>query len=183
MSLIAEYTGKSTLTSFIIEELETLGSGHVLKFYCKSQDKDRNSFAAIARSLIGQAVAQDKAILPYVFEQSATSGERQLKSIAKTKDILEICLKSLNDVYIVIDGLDECESVEKRNIANWFKEKTLSLQDEGVNIRCLFSCQSDEVTNKLLRAIPSFDIGGSGLTKDIKTFCTIEGGSRSFHRT
>jgi hypothetical protein len=155
--------------------LLALGSAHVLRFYCKTKDKDRDSFVALARTLIGQALLQDDSVLPYIFEQSATSGERPLSTITLSKKILETCLKSLDNVYIVIDGLDECESVERRVIATWFKDKTLALQDEGINIRCLFSCQSDEVTSKVFKNIPSFDIGGDGLARDIRTFCTVEG--------
>jgi hypothetical protein len=80
----------------------------------------------------------------------------------------------MKSAYIIIDGIDECSPADKKGIATFFKTLTRSLQDDCVDVRCMFSCQSDEDTARLFRGIPALDIVGDGLNKDIKNFCKIE---------
>jgi hypothetical protein len=87
-----------------------------------------------------------------------------------------MALKSLGQVYLVIDGLDECNVNEKSAIASWFKTVVSSeLQDDRTHIRCLFPSQIDRETGKLLKLVPRFSIGDVGLARDIRVFCQIEG--------
>lgn len=166
--------GKSTLASFVIETLRGLSSANVLFFFCKNGDKDRDSFIGLARALIGQVVVQNDAILSYVAEESSRSCERTLTAIKNAQKILETCLRSLTNVYVVIDGLDECRPGEKRTVVSWFTKLSSGLQNDGINFRCLFSSQSDEETSKLFRGIPSIQVDGDGLFRDIRTYCKIE---------
>ena len=103
--------------------------------------------------------------------QASTSNERPLRTIKPSQEILEACLRSLKSVYIIIDGIDECNSADKKLIATFFKAL---VQDDNIDVRCLFSCQSDEDTPKLFRSMPALDIVGDGLKNDIKNFCNIE---------
>jgi hypothetical protein len=146
----------------------------VLYFYCKSHDQSRNSFQAILRAFIDQTVAKDSSALQYLLDQASTCGERPLRTLKRSQEILETCLRNLKSAYIIIDGIDECNSADKKAIATFFRTSIPSLQDDGIDVRCIFSCQSDEDTARLFRGIPALDIVGDGLNKDIKNFCKIE---------
>jgi hypothetical protein len=161
------------LASFIIDHLEQKPST-VLYFYCKSHDQSRNSFQAVLRAFIDQAVTKDLAALQYLLDQASTCGERPLRTLKRSQEIFETCLRNLKSAYIIIDGIDECNSADKKAIATFFKTSIRSMQDERVDARCIFSCQSDEDTARLFRGIPALDIVGDGLNKDIKNFCKIE---------
>lgn len=126
------------------------------------------------RTLIDQTVTKDPAVLQYLLIEASTCGERPLRTLKRSQEILETCLKTLKAAYVVIDGIDECSSADKKTIATFFKASVNSLQDDGIDIRCMFSCQSDEDTAKLFRGIPALDIVGDGLKKDINNFCKIE---------
>lgn len=113
-------------------------------------------------------------LIPYAYEESLKSVEKPLRTVKLAKKILDVAVKSLNNIYIVIDGLDECDSAEKAIIASWFRELTHSANDEGVELRCLFSCQNDEITSKALRGMPSVHINARNLQNDLRIYCNRE---------
>lgn len=126
--------------------------------------------------MIGQIVLQNDSLVPYVYEKAATCGEKPLKTLKRSQDTLEVALKSLDNVYIVVDGLDECPPSEKEAIASWFQTLIHSMsEDDRANMRCIFLCQNDKETSKLFKGLPSVQIGSADLAGDIKTFCRIEG--------
>jgi hypothetical protein len=168
--------GKSTLASFIIETLRSVPSSSVLFFFCKHEDNDRDTFLAIARSLIQQAVVLggSEHILRYVLGESGQSLENTLTTTKDAEKILNICIQGLSKPYVVIDGLDECKPGEKRRIVSWFAGLASRLKDDGLEFRCLFSSQRDEETSKLYRGVPVINMEAEGLALDIKIFCNVE---------
>jgi hypothetical protein len=169
-------SGKTTLASFLIEHLRTIPSAHVLLFYCKHEDKNRNSFVALARAIISQAVTQNDSLLSYVYEEAATSGEKPLNTLKRSREILEVALKSLDKVYLIIDGLDECPPNEKKIIAPWLQTLVRSLsENDHAPMKCVFFSQSDKDTGKLFKGLLSVPICSADLNGDIVTFCKIEG--------
>lgn len=126
--------------------------------------------------MIGQIVIQNDSVLPYVYEEAATCGEKPLKTLKRSQEILERSLKSLDKVYIIVDGLDECPPSEKKTIASWFQTLVSSVsEDERVRMRCLFLSQNDKETGRLFKGLPSVSIRSEDLLGDIKKFCNIEG--------
>jgi hypothetical protein len=168
--------GKSTLASFVIGKLRSVPSSNTLFFFCKSGNDDRDTFLAIARSLIQQAVVQGNSehILPYVLEESAKSPENTLTTTKDAEKLLHICIRGLPSPYIIIDGLDECRPGEKRRVVSWFTGLRGRLHDDGVEFRCMFLSQRDEETSKLYLGVPVIPMECDDLALDIKTFCTIE---------
>jgi hypothetical protein len=144
-------------------------------FYCRNGDAVRDSFIAFSRALIKQILQQETDLLQYVYHECALSGERPLCSIKRAQTLLETCMKNLKNIYIVIDGIDECQPEEKRKIVSWVNSITRLLQDDGNKFRCLFSCQSDEETSNLFKNIPTVQVKGAGIAQDIQNFCIVEG--------
>lgn len=167
--------GKTTLASFLIEHLCTIPSAHVVFFYCKHEDKNRNSFVALARAIISQAVTQNDSLLSYVYEEAATSGEKPLNTLKRSQEILGVALKSLDKVYLIIDGLDECPPNEKKIIAPWLQTLVRSLsENDHAPMKCVFFSQSDKEIGKLFKGLLSVPIRSADLDGDIMTFCKIE---------
>jgi hypothetical protein len=170
-------TGKTVLASLIIEELQKLRSTHAITlgfFYCKHKDSQRSTFNAVARAILAQLLSQNEDLLPYLFEKASTSGEVVLESPALTKELLEIALKSSEKVYIILDGLDECDPREKKAIILWFQSVVTALPDtEPDSIRCLFVSQDDGEVGRLLSKIPAIRIKPEDIRADIETYATI----------
>jgi hypothetical protein len=92
-------------------------------------------------------------LLPYMFERAASSGHTVLQSLDLTEHLLEIALKSLEKVYVIIDGLDECDRKEKKKTILWFRAMIDNLAGtDPDNLRCLFFSQDDGEIGKLLEA-------------------------------
>lgn len=126
--------------------------------------------------MIGQIVSQNDSLLPYVYEEAATCGEKPLKTLKRSQEILENCLKSLNKAYVIVDGIDECPPSEKKTIASWFQTLVTSMsEDDPARMRCIFSSQNDRETGRLFKGLPSVVIKSADLLGDITTFCNIEG--------
>jgi hypothetical protein len=160
----------------VIETLRCVSPSNVLFFFCKNGDDDRDTFLAVARSLIQQAVVQGSAehILPYVLEESAKGLGTTLTTTRDAEKILNVCIQGLSSSYVVIDGLDECKPGEKRRLVSWFTGLARRLKDDGLGLRCLFSSQRDEETSKLYRGVPVINVESEGLALDIEKFCTME---------
>jgi hypothetical protein len=178
--LMRSVPGKTILTSLHIEEARQLSSIKVVFFYCKHHDLQRDSFLAVARSLLWQLLMNsvnpqldnDEGLLAYFYENASTSGKSLLNSINIAKDMLEIALRKFDKVYIILDGLDECQIKEKKLIASWFRSivDTIS-ENEPEAMRCLFVSQDDNDCGKLFSGIPITKISSIENSSDISAFC------------
>jgi hypothetical protein len=164
--------GKTVLTSVIIDHLQHTPGATVLYFYLRQDDAGRNTFTALARSLLHQALRYDDGLLIYLFDEATIAAETHLHSSKLAEKLLDTTLKALGKIYIVIDGLDECAEDAQRHIATWFKrfvEESASGQQQA---RCLFSSQDDQCTRSLLQIQPTITVRPEDNAKDIQHFCS-----------
>ncbi|OCL10848.1 hypothetical protein AOQ84DRAFT_425849, partial [Glonium stellatum] len=171
--------GKTILASRIIGTIQSLEKSNpisVVFFYCKHNDPERNTFCAIAKDILAQLLNANDGLLPYILEKAASSGHTVLQSLDLAKHLLEIALKSLEKVYVVIDGLDECERKEKKKITTWFREMIDDLAGtDSDNLRCLFFSQDDGEIGKLLAAKASIvKITAHDTKADIEKYISIQ---------
>ncbi len=75
-----DHVGKTILASLLIEEARKLPGVQVVFFYCKHGDSQRNTFLAVARSILLQLLRHNGSLLSYLFEAACTSGENSLDS-------------------------------------------------------------------------------------------------------
>lgn len=168
-----EYLGKTILTSLLVEELQKTPSTCVLFFYCKHGDQERNSFVSIARSLLGQLLKHNKDLLPYFYNCASESDTKTLTSISVAKNLLRVSFKSVSSIFIVLDGIDECDSDEIKNIIPWFQQEVESIDDNAPeDIRCLFISQDDQICRRLLKSTPTVKISSDDNAADIELYCT-----------
>jgi hypothetical protein len=162
------------LTSLIIEEAQRQSLVSVLYFYCKHKDPQRNTFVAVARALLAQLLVQNRAhdLLPFLHEEYLDSGEITLQSIQLCKTLLKTALESLPadaKIYIVIDGIDECDIQERRNILS-----TLTSIIEAGNhpgrLRGMFVSQDEPDIKSLLRTSFAMRITETDNEEDIREY-------------
>lgn len=169
--------GKTVLASVVIEESQRLRKEHpifVVFFYCKHRDPKRDNFTAVIRGMLVQILQQDDSLLPYLYEKASLSGEPVLESLTLAKELLETALKSLEKVYVIIDGIDECEKNERERIIMWFRSTIDSLPaNESESLRCLFLSQDDGVIGKLLSKTPVIRISLEDTSDDIRRYTTV----------
>jgi len=109
------FLGKTVLFSSVVDNVsKTFSDETLIFFYCKVNDVFRNTFDAIARSLILQILQADATCLVYLYEKMVTSGERHPSTAKLLSQMLEDILTNHNPIMICVDGLDECEEQERR---------------------------------------------------------------------
>ncbi|KAJ6150201.1 hypothetical protein N7471_001400 [Penicillium samsonianum] len=162
--------GKSVLASLITEKCRKATSQTTVWFYCRHGDKERNTFIALARSLISQLLQNDMDLLPYIYEKMCSRGEQILSSEVLAKDLLETLLKNCRGLYMIIDGVDECSQTEEKKIIQLLRSAIEISNNGACHTRSVFISQRDAVTTKLLHDLPTIAITSSHNRTDIIAF-------------
>jgi hypothetical protein len=162
------------LASLAIEEARKLPHTTVAFFYCKYGDESRNSFLAVARGILSQVLSSQRSnndLLLYVDERASCSGETVLSSSKLAKELLETVILSCKQIYIILDGLDECNRDERKEISTWFRQLVDGLpRKEMDTIRCLFVSQDDGYARKDLSMLPSIKLTATSNKSDIEMY-------------
>lgn len=159
-------SGKTTLASRIIDHLrsKTLGlEGLVVFFYFKHKvpEDTHGTSGEMFRALLAQLLTQDDALLEYMHQQCAEKSKSEVQLDSFLKDCTKHCLMNQKRVWIILDGLDECDEeyetnkVESQRVIKWLQEEVLC---EGGTIRLLISGQRDGRTETILSTYPEIGL-------------------------
>lgn len=148
-----------------------LDSTAVAFFYCKYQDEQKKTFRSIARAFLAQLLSQNEDLLPYLYDQCSVTGAVSLVSSEMCKELLEIALKTMPKTFIIIDGLDECDMVERKTILS-FLTSVIEKSDTPAKLRGLFISQDENDIRKHLRLAAALRLTENHNKRDIESFAT-----------
>lgn len=150
-------TGKTILTSLIIDEVDalrkkekkftTLAKAKMCYFYCQEDDEEHRTYLDILRGILHQMVDQDDYIVPYCAEKVGHVGNNRLANAEIAEGLIETFVDYSPRQYIIIDGLDECANTEIRLTSQFFMgqiercDNDNDLNNQG-HLRVLFMSQS-----------------------------------------
>ena len=119
-----------------------------------------------------QLVQQNEVLLAHVYERCCRSSEVSLETSAILKELIEVSLQTSRNVFVVIDGLDECESWEASKIVTLFKSIVRDNQQNSAGVyKILFVSQRDGSLDKLLSKVPVVALDdSSGHREDIHKY-------------
>jgi hypothetical protein len=103
------------LASAIIDRCNEM-QGSTAFHYCHEDDQTSNSAISILKGIAEQLIAQIPQLLPPCYKMYVSSGDRTLRSLAVATRLLEDICTILPKIYVVVDGLNECEHVERNQI-------------------------------------------------------------------
>jgi hypothetical protein len=171
--------GKTILTSLIIEEVQKIKpKPTVLFFYCKNGRPDRDNFHAIARSFLAQFIQQDKDLVQHFYKECYDHGEPVLTKPSEVERLLAFAFENCKSVYIILDGLDECERENRKSIVGWFRNLVENLPpSEPERFRCLFVSQDDGYARKDFEGLARIKVEVEDNKGDIEKYCQAESGS------
>ncbi|KAH7087771.1 C2H2 domain-containing protein [Paraphoma chrysanthemicola] len=107
--------GKTVLASAIIEECKGNPDFKTGYFYCHDGDPNNNTAIAILKGIVDQLLQQEvEDLLPQFYTKRTSSGDATLRSFQVAKRLLEDCCEILPKLFIVVDGIDECDAIERR---------------------------------------------------------------------
>jgi hypothetical protein len=139
---------------------ETRPLKRLIFFYCKYEDQNQNSLRAVLKAFLAQLIQIHGDILSHIYEEVSTSSELTLEALEFLKKLVGYALEGPNPIWIVIDGLDECDKREKKKILSWFKD-ILEAEECPGRIRLLVVSQDDGDIRKFLAKRPTMLLNGA----------------------
>lgn len=129
----------------------------------------------IFKELIGQFLRQKQELVPYCYDKRMTSGDVTLNSMSLVDVMLKVFIDAIPQVFIIIDGLDECQPVERKIVLTKLSELVHHC-DRGVpgKLRVLFVSQYSKDIQKCIPGDASVLPLSSGDSRaDIKEYVRI----------
>ena len=148
----------------------------VAYFYCKQGDSARDSCNGIFRAILTQLLEQNSDIISYFNNHQLAVTHDPLKS-AGLKALVETTFKVLGLVYLVIDGLDEIDRIERKEFFSIMLPLVKSQLKEGTGckIKLFISSRGEDDIRMNLDSIggtwrKSYEITGDDNHKDIASY-------------
>lgn len=159
--------------SSIVDEITaTSPTARVAFFYCKYNNVLRNSYQEIAKSLIAQLLHNNDDCLRYLYDMAVTSRERHPRTRNVLKELIGTMALLHRDLFIGIDGIDECELSERHLILSLVQD-LLKLSDTELNLKIfLASCKEKDIEESLQRSI-HLSLSSYHLNGDIRSYINI----------
>ena len=169
--------GKTVLASVIIEDClknntcEKNNPDETTYFYCKHAETEKSTSMAIFRGLLSQLIFQNRSMLPYCYEKTLAKGELTLTSAVTAQNLLELFLECSPRQYIVIDGLDECNAIERKLVLSFFNDiiRKYDSKDPG-KIRVLFVSQDEDDIKNALKSAAWISLAPGNIEHDLRIF-------------
>lgn len=135
----------------------------------------------ILKALIQQLLDKNDHLLPPCYTRCISSGEPVLRSLSQVKLLLEDLCAILSKTYFIVDGLDECEPVERKQVIDILMDVAGQCEknDPG-KLRLLFVSQNFTDIKRALhtssqtRPVPrTMQLGESDNKGDINAYVRI----------
>ncbi|XPS76188.1 hypothetical protein M3J09_008244 [Ascochyta lentis] len=135
--------GKTILASAVIDKCKDTANSATAFYYCHNDDQTSSSAVGILKGIIAQLLIQDPQLLPPCHTKYTSSGEPVLRSLSQATRLLDDICTILPKTYIIVDGLDECEQCERKQVMDALMEIASQCEkaDPG-KLRLLFVSQN-----------------------------------------
>jgi len=162
--------GKTILASVIVQSLLN-STSTVSYFYCREDDPEKNDCISIFRGLLSQLLYHCQEIVPLCYEKSLVSGQLNLSSLGLAEKLLILSFETIPKPFIIIDGLDECNTAQRKLVLTFFTNivERLDEQEPG-KLRVLFVSQDFPDIKKALEAATILDLTPKDNENDIKSY-------------
>lgn len=114
--------------------------------------------------------------MDYLYAKSAEGDP--LSTVSDAQDLLQTAFQTRDSkerLYIIIDGLDEWDRDNRKDIAEWFQKVVMDVPPaEFGSIRCLFVSQDDGAARKDLSACSRIKLTVADNKQDIEAYCKFQ---------
>ena len=161
--------GKTTLASKLIEVLLDTALCPVLFFYCKHNIPVKNTFSGVLRALIAQLSSKDQIVASHMYDICCTRDHAGV--LAVLEETAEVIFDSQATIFIVLDGVDECESKEVEKILSFFTARqTQKAASKDSQFRLLCVSQRTSVIPHMLSRASQISLENTEHEGDVKKF-------------
>lgn len=167
--------GKTTLTAYLKEKAPVSSTSVVLYCLCTyGFGKTKGNACSLTfRSLIAQLLRNRVDLLPHVYDNYVKVGA--ISTLGKIKDLLEKLFRCLETTYIILDGLDECESSHQKQILTELSNLVLADSTAKLNspkLKILVCSRDTKEIARKLNKVPQISLTSEDqhVSRDIASF-------------
>ncbi|KAL9110913.1 MAG: hypothetical protein Q9227_004528 [Pyrenula ochraceoflavens] len=163
--------GKTILASVIIDECVRHQPHSTCYFYCKDNDPAKSDASSVFKGLLRQLLRECRDLVPYCYEKRLSTGDVNMNSSHLAKQILDLFIRRMDHLYIIIDGLDECNVNERRAITSFLNEMVEKCDEyDPGKLRVLFVSQDYVDIEKALANAKVLSLSPSDIESDLKGY-------------
>ncbi|KAL2812481.1 hypothetical protein BJX63DRAFT_242411 [Aspergillus granulosus] len=159
-------SGKTMLAIYLTQELERLAASKnaaALFFFCDTQDERRNTTAALLRGLLHQLLEQHSGLMEHIqkYFDAKSRAEYTVMRLAALWDVFKTALhhSRLDEVWCVIDALDECDEESLKLLLENFKIELAELAASHTRLKLvLLSRPQPAYIESKLASFPRLDL-------------------------
>lgn len=174
LHILIRSPGKTFLFSSIVDNIqEKLPNAQVVYFYCKYNEPRKTNLNDILRTLIAQILILNRTCSQYLYENMIGSVERHQSS---TNDLCFNMLEKLavhhEQLFIGIDGLDECGKQERQMILQMI-HNILQRSHNSRNVRVFLTSRKEKDIAESLSSAHRLELRHYHLEKDIRGYVQV----------
>ena len=129
----------------------------------------KNYLKAVLRAMLTQLASKDELVASYIYEKCCATDQGGMATLVE--EVAEVAFASQAAVYIVLDGLDECEPDEARKILSWFvAQQSDNSRLNKTHMRLLCVGQRTDVLQEVLSTAPQISLENPDHQSDIYHF-------------
>jgi len=140
--------GKSVVCSKVIQDLQRDQQRATVFYLCNHFNYSNNESSSLLRSIVSQMVHQNPDLVPYILDECVSSGLPS--SASQLRRIIPTLLKGFTSIRIVVDGLDEIEDREQRQVLSDLISFASSPLDPGSSCKILIASRDIPLISRSL---------------------------------
>jgi hypothetical protein len=176
--------GKTTLATYLMENASVPPNCDLLYCLCTYGlgRADGNVCSLVLRSLIAQLIRAHVDLLPHLYETYVK--DSTVLTMSKVKEVLLVFLDMHGTIFLILDGLDECEAKHQKQILEELAALAEPYQHAGhgpdiPRLKILVCSRETRDINRKLNRAPCVSLTKETrlVSRDIATFtnrCTID---------
>lgn len=152
--------GKTILASVLVDACEKIDNSHTAYFYCNYDDQETNTTLVVLKGLLMQAVTWRPELMSYFDEQRLNGGEPTIFKEQTAKKLANLVFRDGGQVYLVIDGIDECSPDDRKSILSFLSTLVREIDQESPGkLRLIVISQNEPDIGRALVNATELQIG------------------------
>ena len=161
-------SGKSFIFSSIIEKIKSdISEAQVIYYYCSYNDPSKKSFSNITKCFLSQLLALNPTCSQYLYDNLiGIFNPHSSSTNTLWKSLLENLALHHEQLFIGIDGLDECEGSERKQLLSTIHGIN-NAAGHSKNVRIFLTSRKEKDIRDMLSSATTLDIRPHHIEKDI----------------
>jgi ankyrin repeat protein len=163
------------LSLFLVDQLkdkvERTPNAVFAYFFFDNKDMDRNTPIAMLRSVIRQLLLQKQELFHHIQAEFKEKGGRLFENFDALWRVLETMLRDAGDVFVLIDALDECAPLLRKDLLVSINRLFSKESTPSERFKFIIACRPDEDIENFLNPVGvSLRVNSSNINLDLSDY-------------